>query len=56
MTMSRSETAAGEARDEGSTTTEPAIDVVLLARKVYELMRDALRLERARGAATMRQR
>jgi hypothetical protein len=46
---------AGEA-GEGREREDRAIDVVLLARKVYELMRDELRLERARGAAIVRPR
>lgn len=47
----------GEADDlsrEERETPEPAIDIVLLARKVYELMRTELRLERARGAGIER--
>ena len=35
---------------DGAGPAPPAIDVARLAQKVYTLMRDELRLERARGA------
>jgi hypothetical protein len=57
--MDREEASAGgmgDAPAPGGPPQEPEIDIVLLAQKVYDLMRAELRLERARGAATLRQR
>ena len=39
---------------EDSPAPAPVVDVAQLAQKVYRLMRDELRLERARGAALPR--
>jgi hypothetical protein len=38
----------------GSQPTPPAIDIVQLAERVYRLMREDLRLERARGQSLER--
>jgi hypothetical protein len=43
----------GEQSHEGET---PAIDIERLTQKVYILMRDELRLEKARGAGQLRSR
>jgi hypothetical protein len=47
--MSDPSTAANSGSQQASSSVPPAIDVEALAQKVYQLMREEIRLSRARG-------
>ncbi len=47
--MSDTDTAANAGSQQGTSSVPPAIDVEALAQKVYQLMREEIRLSRARG-------
>jgi hypothetical protein len=54
VAVDEEEAAGGTGEDGGTAVPATDIDVVDLARRVYELMRAELRVEQARGASTLR--